>query len=476
MRTIPKNDKLYQYLFLLLIFAIIAGVIAWLGQEYFNPIYFVGAPYMLVPFLCACIVEKGKVRRMFSEYHLKLEKRYVGQALKYVVYTGVAFVVICSSCSNTKYDQGEILTIDVRELLNSGTQKNGFIADEIDSVEYISLETTQDGASLIGGILDYTVTDSYIYILPMKENKIMQFDRKGHFIKNVVTYGEGPGEYNGFPQNIYADDIGNRLYIANMDKTWVYTLSGEFIGIRQRKNMISYEYKIADDRYAGISYLNVPFHIPGIFGIGIFSEKEDTVAIKNDFLSVDNVPAEVSGFTNVSVAWNQNNVLFKTVSNDTVFRLVEDTIVPAYILQLKNSKREIIRGLKVRNDDGASSDDIWGWDMFETRTYFYFRFVLDNEFYIVAVNRLTGESSIERCSMPTDDIYQLIQLNRLLGLVGVKFSKLETPFWGCRFGDNLVQIITAPEWLYFKEKGYVKGMDYLAEDDNPVFIFYKLKR
>lgn len=121
MKTTPKNDKLYQYLFLLLIFAIIAGVIAWLGQEYFNPIYFVGAPYMLVPFLCACIVEKGKVRKMFSEYHLKLEKRYAGQALKYVVYTGVAFVVICSSCSKKKYDQGEILTIDVRELLNSGT-------------------------------------------------------------------------------------------------------------------------------------------------------------------------------------------------------------------------------------------------------------------------------------------------------------------------------------------------------------------
>lgn len=94
MRTIPKNDKLYQYLFLLLIFAIIAGVIAWLGQEYFNPIYFVGAPYMLVPFLCACIVEKGKVRRMFSEYHLKLEKRYVGQALKYVVYTGVVLPLL----------------------------------------------------------------------------------------------------------------------------------------------------------------------------------------------------------------------------------------------------------------------------------------------------------------------------------------------------------------------------------------------
>lgn len=337
------------------------------------------------------------------------------------------------------------------------------------------MEITQDGASLIAGILDFTVTDSFIYILPMKESKIMQFDRKGHFVKNVVAYGEGPGEYNGFPQNIYADAAANRFYIANMDKTWEYTLSGEFVGVKKRTNMISYEYKIATDRYAAVSYLNVPFHIPGIFGVGVFSENEDTIVMKKNFLSLDNVPAEESGFTNVSVAWNQNNLLFKTVSNDTVFRLIKDTIIPAYILKSQNSTREIIRGLKVRNSDGAAPDDVWDWDMFETPSFFYYRFVLNNEFYIITMNRLTGEPSIQKCSVPTNDIYQLVQLNRLLGLVGVKLSNMKIPFWGSRFGKELVQIITAPEWLFFKDKGYVKGMDNLTEDDNPIVVVAKLK-
>lgn len=385
------------------------------------------------------------------------------------------FIFLYSSCTMKMCNREEFLTINVRDLLKNDLGNDEFYADEIDSVEYIPLEITQDGASLIAGVLDYTVTNDFIYILPMKENKIMQFDKKGHFVKNVVTYGEGPGEYNGFPQNIYADEVENRFYIVNMDKTWVYTLSGDFIGIRNRSNMVSYEYKIAEDRYAAISYLNVPFHIPGIFGIGVFSEKEDTIALKNNFLSLDNVSAEVSGFTNISVAWNQNSVLFKTASNDTVFRLVEDTIVPSYILKLENSTQEIIRGLKVRNTDGASSNDIWGWDMLETMDYFYYRFVLDNKFYILSVNRLTGKSSINQCAMPGEDIYQLIQLNRLLGLVGMGLSKRNIPFWGCRFGEDLVQIITAPEWLFFKEKGYVDGMDNLKEDDNPVVVIAKLK-
>lgn len=385
------------------------------------------------------------------------------------------FEAVFCSCSEKESTQGDVLSIDVRELLNSGAVGKIFSVDEIDSIEYIPLEITPDGSSLIAGILDFTITDNFIYILPLKEQKVMQFDRKGHFVKDVVVYGEGPGEYNGFPQNIYADETVDRLYIANMDKTWVYTSSGEFVEVRKRANMISYEYKIAADRYAAVSYLNVPFHIPGIFGIGVFSEKEDTVTIKRDFLSLGNVSAEVSGFTNISVAWNQNNVLFKTISNDTVYRLTENDIVPAYVLMLKNSPHEIVRGLEVRNSDGAAQDDIWGWDMFETTSFFYYRFILNNEFYVVAVNRLTGESYIEKCAMPTDDIYQLIQLNSLLGLVGVKFPGAEIPFWGYRFGEDLVQIFTAPEWTFFKDNGYVKGMDELTEDGNPVVVVAKMK-
>lgn len=387
----------------------------------------------------------------------------------------VAALVACCACSEEKNSQGDILSIDVRQLLEKGVTDEYILADEIEHVEYIPLEITSDGSSLIAGILDFTVTDSCIYILPLKENRIMQFDRDGHFMKDVVKYGEGPGEYNGFPQNIYADAAANRFYIANMDKTWEYSLSGEFVGVKQRANMASFEYKIAADRYAAVSYLNVPFHIPGIFGIGVFSEEEDTIAIKKDFLSVDDVPADVSGFTNVAVEWCQDHLLFKTASNDTVFSLAEEGIAPAYVLSLKNSSQEVVRGLKVRNSDGAAPNDIWGWDMLETPAFFYFRFIWNNEFYVVGTNRSTGESSIAKCAMPTDDIYQLIQLNRLLGLVGVKFSNMEIPFWGNRFGRELVQIITAPEWSFYKEKGYVKGMDILTEEDNPVVIIATLK-
>jgi hypothetical protein len=238
------------------------------------------------------------------------------------------------------------------------------------------LELNSDNTSLFAGVLDYAITSKYIYVLPTKEFRLLQFDREGHYMKDVVRYGDGPGEFNGFAQNIYADEMGNRLYIVNMDKTWEYTLDGKFVAIRQHKNMMSREYKIGEDRWAAISYLDVPFQIPGIFGIAVFSAQEDTIAMKKDFY-IDEVSKDRTGFTDVASAQSSNSVLFKTTSNDTVFRLSPIGISPAYILKLDNSENEKIRGAEVRNRRDILPDDIKILDMIETDAYFYYRFFLN---------------------------------------------------------------------------------------------------
>lgn len=57
-------------------------------------------------------------------------------------------VTVCYSCSEKINRQGEILSIDVRGLLESDAISKRFSADEIDSVGYIPLEITQDGRFL----------------------------------------------------------------------------------------------------------------------------------------------------------------------------------------------------------------------------------------------------------------------------------------------------------------------------------------
>ena len=79
-------------------------------------------------------------------------------------------VSLLCSCSEKNTDKGEVLSVDVRELLkDKDAMKNVFATDEIETVEYIPLEITQDDASLIAGILDFSVSDDFIYILPKRE-------------------------------------------------------------------------------------------------------------------------------------------------------------------------------------------------------------------------------------------------------------------------------------------------------------------
>lgn len=105
---------------------------------------------------------------------------------------------------------------------------------------------------------------------------------------------------------------------------------------------------IGKDRFAAISFPFQPFNGGG-FGLGLFSRKGDTIAIKNDFYSFL-LPHEKSGFTtSIAPAYSdaQNSVLFKTGSNDTVFCISADRISAACVLDLKNSDAEVIRSLDV---------------------------------------------------------------------------------------------------------------------------------
>lgn len=76
-------------------------------------------------------------------------------------------VFVLASCNLNQVDQTGLLTASVRDALNSPATLS--IADEIESVEYIPLEMTNDDASLIDGVVDFAITSKYIYVLVGKE-------------------------------------------------------------------------------------------------------------------------------------------------------------------------------------------------------------------------------------------------------------------------------------------------------------------
>ena len=386
-------------------------------------------------------------------------------------------VLVLASCNSNQVNQTGLLTASIREALNSPTTLP--IADEIESVEYIPLEMTNDDASLIDGVVDFAITSKYIYVLVGKEARIVQFDRRGHFLRTFLQQGQGPDDFNGMIGFIQANEEDNHFYVIG-NKIGVYTLEGAFIENLPINSPVIYAHHLGNERIGAIAMPFMSFQ-NGSFGIGIFREDGEAVMTKNDFYS-PLVPQEKSGFTfgitGSPSDGEQQSVLFKMASNDTVFRLSADTIQPALVAALGNSDEEVIRGLNIQDIKKDPADkDVFVLDMFETFRRFYLRMKQNEKCYVASVDKLTGKTVVEQCDIPQKSANNLADINMQLGMVGSKGYN-QFPIWGRLLGNNLVQVVTPYEIETFKEQTEItipQELEKVNSNENPIFIIYKIK-
>lgn len=387
-----------------------------------------------------------------------------------------AFVL--ASCNSNQVNQTGLLTASVREALHSPATLP--IADEIESVEYIPLEMTNDNASLIDGVVDFAITSKYIYVLVGKEARIVLFDRQGHFLRTFLQQGQGPDDFNGMIGFIQANEADDRFYVIG-NKIGVYTLEGKFMEDLPIKSPIIYAHHLGNNRVGAISMPFMPFQ-DGSFGIGVFGENGEVIMNKNDFYS-PLVPRENSGFTfgftGSPSDGEQQSVLFKMASNDTIFRLSADTIRPALVTNLGNSDEEIIRGLNTQDIKKFPADgDIFVLDMFETSHRFYLRMKLNEKCYVASVDKQNGKTVVEQCDIPEKSADNLGDINMQLGMLGSKGYN-QFPIWGRVLGNNLVQVVTPYEIETYKEQTKItipQELEKISANENPIFIIYKMKK
>ena len=379
-----------------------------------------------------------------------------------------------------KADVGtEIPVANLRELISNPSMLS--LNEEIKQVEYIPLRTTEDDQSLIDGVAGFAVTSKHIYVYPVKEQRIVLFSRQGKFIRTLITFGQGPGEFNDMLSDIQANEERNRLYLFGFSGIWEYTLEGEYLQKYEYKQQAIFQRLLTVDRLGAVAFPYMPFK-NGSFGLGIFTLQGDTIAIKNNFYA-SGVAPEKAGFTIRSAASYtpiDNSILFKMGANDTVFRITDKTIEPACILQLNNSNKEVRMSIDATDfgsmQDSGSSSDIIISEMMETPSYYYFRLRYDEGHFVMALHKETGKAMVEKCIQPAD-LTTLSDANLLSGMLGTR-SYQNFPIWGRMEGDCLAQIITPYELSLYKETNKItipEALQGVGEDDNPIVILYHLK-
>jgi hypothetical protein len=100
-----RTAKLKKFFFVLVILSLaVAGIGTWLCEQYLNEsdpfirsamkLQLVGALYMLVPTISVLIVEKWKLKKIFSDYNIRLKGIHISKSVKYILATAFLLPVI----------------------------------------------------------------------------------------------------------------------------------------------------------------------------------------------------------------------------------------------------------------------------------------------------------------------------------------------------------------------------------------------
>ena len=390
----------------------------------------------------------------------------------------VILLVIFTACNSADKKASTHLVVDLRNLVNQTEVTT--LADEIKGVSYVPLEMTTDDASVIDGIANFAVSDKYIYVLPAKEMRVVLFGRDGKFIRNLINSGQGPGEFTGSICTMQFDRKTNRLYLFDVQDVWIYTEEGEFIEKRHYDFMSIMTYNLSDNEMGAISFPFVPFK-QGSFGMGVFTNQGDTVAIENEVFYSRLISEEKSGFTmDVATCFSDYpvSILFKCGSNDTIYRIKSNGIEASSVVKLDNSDKQIIRSLDITDFASMGNledeNDIAISDLMETEKNLYLRFRYKHVNHVASISKESDNVVVEKCVQPADYM-TLAKANLLQGMSGTK-SYLNFPIWGRVENKELIQVITPYEMgLYGNTSITIPAeLKHIKEDDNPVFIFYKL--
>ena len=398
--------------------------------------------------------------------------------IKKFLFVPLMVLAACGSKHNNSTDG--FITVNLRDCVDKTTVTE--LADEIKDVSYVSLEMTDDNASLIDGVANFVVSEKYIYVLPAKEMRVALFSRSGKFIRTLIRQGQGPGEFSGTICNMQLDEKNNKLYLFDIQDIWVYTTEGEFIEKKHHDYMSILSYELADNKIGAISFPFSPFDKTS-FGMGIFTWDGKPVKTDNKMFYSSKLPKEKIGFTtDMAAVYSDFNssILFKCGSNDTVYRIKSDVIEPAFSVKLENSDRQTVRALDVTDIMSMRTledkNDMVVTDIMETNNSYYLRFRFNHTNHVAAINKKDGAVKVEKCLQPKEYM-EMAGINILQGMSGTQSYK-GFPIWGKVFGNTLVQVITPYELSVYKDQVSISippELQNVDEDGNPIFVFYLLK-
>lgn len=367
--------------------------------------------------------------------------------MRTLIAIGLLVVLMLSSCR--KETQGfPVLVLDDTDGID--TKLEIPIADMGWRAEAIPLETTD--SCLIKNIGQLEESKMYYWIV--SDNLIYKFDKAGRFIKRIGSMGQGPEEYVS-AKMIQPVEETQELFVMDYfgRKMNVYDFDGHFL----RTFKLPEETWMDKFRYMDgkIYYLTTGNSVmPDLYCYDVQTTQTDTLCRREREMGTE-------GYVGQTFAYNLDNDLYMFhYFNDTVYRIAENRIEPAWLFQTGKMKWTydevtIVADFtpKVRPDGPR----IQVFDLFETKDY---------TFVFYTISKYQGEHM--------KSFLALYDKKQNLFYPHVNFVS-DNPCLSIEKGRKLMKT-SVPGALYAIRDGVdfydKKGFEMIKEDDNPVLLRY----
>lgn len=396
--------------------------------------------------------------------------------MKTIFYPLGLFGLFCAlwSCDTATNKNDALVTIDVRDAIIQNDLIS--IKDDVKQIEYIPLETTNE--SLISNPLALCMNQDYIFVYNGKNNKILQFDRTGKFIKQIASYGNGPGEYRSVSVLAIGKD-NDQLYIFQYGETpLVYSFEGAFIGkdssLMQSSGMVA----LPNEKKALKGIVMSPITIsPWLVAL----QDQNGSIIDSITPFPQSVDREVCYMKEISFSPTKDGALAFTPCNDTIYRVSEKGIIPTCVLNRENNDGYYtsIADISKLQSSGGDDSDIHVFDFFETKYFYYFRVYKGEDIYIQRYSKADKSLLSQLVPKEYEECSSQVPGNNVIGISNDLDEGV--PFWPEFWvdDDERAQLVTPYMIAALQEKGAInstpKSLVNIGIDENPIIIVYSFK-
>lgn len=258
----------------------------------------------------------------------------------------IAVAAVMTGCSSGAKSGGEANADDFDFVLLDESKSVGertiLLSELIDDFSVVKFEDTD---SALFHAWKTVVTPEHVLIIQSSQRPVKLFDRKGKYIGNVGSVGQGPGEYMGV-YDAAIDEKNGAIYLSQYNNAPVleYNLKGEFVKAHDVKNLFKPALYINGDNSVSAASLSFG-DIENPVSAATFSPRDTgyvAVAYPPLFSSFRNSEGYIISMDNEIWAYkNTPNNAFMTTNNDTLYayNAAENAIVPRAYLKMSSEKQ-----------------------------------------------------------------------------------------------------------------------------------------